>query len=182
MKWITLVRSVVSLVCAGMLALGAPRTATAAEYLLQPGDVLSLMIVGAPELTQRVPVEMDGEAWFPVIGGIPVAGTSLKDVRQRVSEAYSATGVNLASGVESVPQLVRPNQVHVTMAEYRPVFVTGELLQPRTIEFRPGLTLRQAVAMAGTSEVPQAEVGAERERIAALVIDLSRIQARIWSL
>ena len=141
-----------ALSCACLLSSIAPTEASAEEYLLQPGDTLSLMIVGAPEMSRTIPIEMDGTAWFPVIGEIAVGETSLKDVRERVAQAYSATGIAQPTGPDRFPEFVQPSQVYVGIEEYRPIYVTGDLLQPRTIDFRPGLTLRQVIALASVGD------------------------------
>jgi polysaccharide export outer membrane protein len=160
----------------------APTAASAEEYLLQPGDTLSLMIVGAPEMSRTIPIEIDGTAWFPVIGEIAVGETSLKDVRGRVAQAYSATGITQPTGADSFPEFVQPSQVYVGIEEYRPIYLTGDLLQPRTIDFRPGLTLRQVIALASVGDIGQGGQRAVREKLESALVELSRVYARIWSL
>jgi polysaccharide export outer membrane protein len=140
------------------------------------------MIVGAPEMSRTIPIEMDGTAWFPVIGEVPVGGTSLRDVRERVAQAYSATSVTQPAGADSVPEFVQPSQVYVGVEEYRPIYVTGDLLEPRTIGFRPGLTLRQVIALASVGDTGQGGQRAVREGLDAALIELSRVYARIWGL
>ena len=171
-----------ALSCACLLSSIAPTEASAEEYLLQPGDTLSLMIVGAPEMSRTIPIEMDGTAWFPVIGEIAVGETSLKDVRERVAQAYSATGIAQPTGPDRFPEFVQPSQVYVGIEEYRPIYVTGDLLQPRTIDFRPGLTLRQVIALASVGDTGQGGQRAVTESLESALIELSRVYARIWSL
>ena len=96
-----------ALFCACILGPMAPTAASAEGYLLQPGDVLSLVIVGAPEMSRTIPIEMDGTAWFPVVGEVPVGGSSLKEVRERVAQAYSATGIQ-PGGIDGVPEFRPP--------------------------------------------------------------------------
>jgi polysaccharide export outer membrane protein len=168
--------------CACLLSSIAATEASAEEYLLQPGDTLSLMIVGAPEMSRTIPIEMDGTAWFPVIGEIAVGEASLKDVRERVAQAYSATGIAQPTGPARFPEFVQPSQVYVGIDEYRPIYVTGGFLQPRTIDFRPGLTLRQVIALASVGGTGQGSQRAVSERLDSALVELSRVYARIWSL
>ena len=107
------------------------------------------MFVGA-DTSYSIPVEIDGVAWFPIIGAVPVSGLSLADVRTQVADAYSATSISFDIGGSA--QLLRPNQVHVGVAEYRPVYVGGSLGQPVVLDYRPGLTLRQALTLAGSRQ------------------------------
>jgi polysaccharide export outer membrane protein len=43
--------------------------------------------------------------------------------------------------------------VNITIAEYRPVYVSGDVAKPGELPFRPGLTVRQAIALAGGYDV-----------------------------
>src|SRR5262245_64847379 len=60
--------------------------AHAKDYLIQAGDTLELSVAGAPELRQRIPVNVQGVASFPLVGDIEAAGKSLKEVRSKVQE------------------------------------------------------------------------------------------------
>jgi polysaccharide biosynthesis/export protein len=157
------------------------RNGAASAYLLQPVNVLSLSVVGAPELTRSVPVEMDGTAWFPLIGEVAVAGTALRDMRRCVAQAYSVTPLDPAGGTVGAGKLARSSQVNVSISEYRPVYGTGAVLAPRAVEFRPGLTLQQAISPADAGDLRPRSQLALRESLEAAVVDLSRIYARIWS-
>ena len=46
------------------------------------------------------------------------------------------------------PYLVNP-EVTVSIREYRPFFLHGEVQQPGGIAYQPGLTLQKAIALAG---------------------------------
>ena len=52
-----------------------------AEYRIQTGDVLEVAVAGIPELKQRVPVSVDGEISYPLIGQIKVAGMPISEAR-----------------------------------------------------------------------------------------------------
>lgn len=135
----------VFLTCACFLVLLSPARGHAADYRLQPGDVLSIQIIGPVEMGQLVPIEIDGTAWFPIIGEVPAADTTLKELRRRVADAYSVTSFPNTTGTESVPQLILSSQVYLAIASYRPILMVGELGQPGIIEFEPGLTLKRAI-------------------------------------
>ena len=44
---------------------------------------------------------------------------------------------------------IAPNEVSLQISEYRRVYVSGDVLHPGQVMYRPGLTVRQAVAIAG---------------------------------
>lgn len=156
--------------------------ARAEDYRLQPGDVLKMMIVGALDFERTVPVEMDGFAWFPLIGPIQARGMSLNDIRTRAAVAYAT--MSIASPFEpgrGLPRDLEQSQVHVTVAEYRPVYLTGDVAEPREILFRPGLTLHQVVSLA-SRPVPTGSRSASTGEIEAAATELGGGRARVWRL
>jgi polysaccharide export outer membrane protein len=104
----------------------------------------------------------------------------MTEVRSQVADAYSATSIS--SDVGGSTQLLRPNQVFVGVAQYRPVYVGGYLSQPLVIDYRPGLTLRQALTLAGSRQGSPETRSDTTERIKTLTYELGRIEARIWRL
>ena len=66
-------------------------------------------------------------------------------------------------GRESVTPIA-PDAVLVTIAEYRPVYVNGDVTKPGEQTFRPGMTVRQAVALAGGYEITPADLRGALER------------------
>lgn len=161
-----------------------PSAGSADEYLLQPGDVLKVVIVGAPELSQTVPIEMDGAAWFPLIGAIPAEGVSLNEIRGRVAEAFAIMSTGRPFGPSGeLPQIIDESHVFVSIAEYRPVYLTGQVAEPREIPFRPGLTARHVLALASApGAAPGAARPATSDEIETAATELGREYARIWRL
>ncbi len=170
------------LTCTFLLVFLSPTFGRAEEYLLQPGDILSFKIIGPVELEQTVPIEMDGTAWFPIIGEVQAAETTLRQIRERVADAYSVTSFPVTLGTENLPQLILSSQVYVGISSYRPIYIAGDLPTPLIIDFQPGMTLRKAVVLAsvGSSTSSTAIIVMEQEE--AQMLNLARAYARIWSL
>ena len=125
-----------------------------AEYRIQPGDVLEIAVTGLPDIKQRGTVDNDGQITVPLTPPVLVAGLGLGQVQARIKELlsqriYQHRG---ADGRDSVTA-ISPDSVIVTIAEYRPVYLTGDVTKPGEQAFRPGLTVRQAVALAGGYEI-----------------------------
>ena len=59
---------------------------SSAEYLLAPGDVLEITALGLPDLKQSTTIDVDGQAYFPVLGQMKAAGTSLPELRDKIRE------------------------------------------------------------------------------------------------
>lgn len=124
--------------------------ARAQEYLLHPGDVIEMSITGLPEMSQRSTVQIDGSLSLPEVGDIDAAGRPISEIREVIRAALSSKllVVYLPTGAE-VTRVVSRDQVTAAVAEYRPVFVSGDVSLPGERVFRPGMTARQAIAAAG---------------------------------
>ena len=73
---------------------------------------------------------------LPLIGKVSVAGRTVGEAQQLIQE-------QLADGV-----LVNPT-VSVSIPEYRPIFVTGDVKTPGSYPFMFGETVKAAIATAG---------------------------------
>jgi polysaccharide export outer membrane protein len=107
-----------------------------APYLLGAGDRVSVTVFGEEALSGDFRVGADGDLSFPLIGRVPAVGRSLEEVRQTIT-------ARLANGL-----LVQP-RVSAEIAEYRRIFVLGEVRAPGAYPFSPGMTVLEAVALAG---------------------------------
>jgi polysaccharide export outer membrane protein len=128
--------------------------AYAKDYLIQAGDTLELSVAGAPDLRQRIPVNVQGVASFPLVGEIEAAGKSLTEVRSKVQETLPTKEFRLRTGEgREVPVIVSPQAIDVVIAEYRPIYLNGDVSKPGEVAYRPGLTVRQAIALGGGYDV-----------------------------
>ncbi len=120
------------------------------EYRLGAGDALEISIAGIPDLKQRVPVQQDGSISFPLLGTIAVAGLSASNARAKIQAGLAAKVFRQRGpdGRENVI-VIEPDQVTTTIAEFRPVFVDGDVAKPGEQTYRPGMTVREAVALSG---------------------------------
>ena len=110
-------------------------------------------------------------------------GQSLSAVRDLAAEAYVAVSLppTLAPAIGPLLTLDK-YQVMVTVAAYRPVYVTGAVADPREIAFRPGLTLRHVLALTSPPPAPGVQSPATTEEIGAAATGLAHEYARIWRL
>lgn len=121
-----------------------------AEYSLAPGDIVEMSIVGMRDLRHRAQVDFDGKVSLPLVGSVEAAGLSLAGLRARIQEAIGRKAVRqrMDDGRET-SVLIEPDEVTLDIAEYRPVYVNGDVSKPGEVRFRSSLTVRQAVALAG---------------------------------
>ena len=132
----------------------AMRVAVAADipgpYQLSPGDTVEIGIATIPERTQRAMVQMDGTIAIPEVGLIMVGGLTSAQLQTRM-EAILPSKVfhmRLPDGQEQVI-VIKPSDVTAIIAEYRPIYVTGNVLTPGQQAYRPLMTVRQAIAVSG---------------------------------
>lgn len=125
-----------------------------AEFLLGSGDTIEVSIAGMPSLTTRATIDLDGSVTFPIIGSIPASGASINVLRQRIQGEFSKKAVSLREpDGRTVITPVSPEEVLVSVSQYRPVYLLGDLARVGEVAYRPGLTVRQAVAAAGGYDV-----------------------------
>ncbi|MCF8177317.1 MAG: polysaccharide export protein [Sulfuritalea sp.] len=107
------------------------------SYRLGAGDVVSIRVLGEDDLKrEKIRLSDAGTISFPIIGEIRVLG-------KRVIELETL----IADGLRG-KYLLHP-VVSVTIEEYRPFFMNGQVEKPGAYPYQPGLTIRKAVSLAG---------------------------------
>lgn len=105
-------------------------------YRLGVGDKLKLTVFGEENLSGQFEVNALGQVSLPLIGEMPAKGLAIQQFRDSVAR-------RLADGYLKSPK------VTVEILNYRPIYVQGEVKNGGEFPFRPGLSLRDAVAIAG---------------------------------
>ncbi len=151
---ITWFRAVVLSVPILLLALGLDTAFAQSAYKLQAGDSLSISVLGFPELSQRVMIQTDGAIADVLLGRVNAAGADILEVQNRMREMLAGRLYQkmLASG-QSVAVRISPDSLVLDIASYGPVYIDGDIAKPGELNFRPGLSVRQAVALAGGYDV-----------------------------
>lgn len=177
------------LAAVGLALLGA-LVPCRAEYRLSPGDIVEITVAGMPDLKQRVPIQLDGTITLPIVGTIAAAGATSADVRARVEMALAAKVLRQRTpdGRDQVV-LIQPGDVAVAVAEYRPVYVNGDVLQPGQHPYRPQMTVRHAIVLSGgvsTVRGRGANIGVEvvevEREYRTTALALAREQVHAWRL
>jgi polysaccharide biosynthesis/export protein len=124
------------------------------DYRLNLGDVLEISVHGFPELRQKAMVELNGEVSLPPAGRIRIVGMNIAEAQAAIRKLVTARPLRqkFADGRENLT-VVAADDVSVSISEYRPVYVTGDVAKPGELVFRPGLTVRQAIALAGGFDI-----------------------------
>jgi polysaccharide export outer membrane protein len=109
-----------------------------AAQILGAGDVFEVRVVGEPDLSGVYRVSSEGTIAFPFCGTVAVAGKSAPGLAQQLTEC-------LGNGYIKNPQ------VTVFIKEYnsKKVFVFGEVSKPGTFAYEDGMSVIQAITIAG---------------------------------
>jgi protein involved in polysaccharide export with SLBB domain len=124
-------------------------TAIAAEqYRLVPQTKLRLTVV------QFMPTRGDYQRWDALGGDVMVSseGTILLPVLGSISIGNldrAGLAAEIAKRLQAKLGLVNPPDTTVEIVEYPPIYMVGSVSTPGQYQFRPGLTVLQAVALAG---------------------------------
>jgi polysaccharide export outer membrane protein len=147
------VRSGIYAACVAAAMTAMPQMARA-EYRLAPGDVLEISAASLPELKQRAQVDPDGDISLPFGGRIHAAGLTLSEVQAKVRESLPAKEFRRRTDEgREYPVILTPGEIGVVIAEYKPIYLNGDVSKPGEQLYRPGMTVRQAVALAGGYDI-----------------------------
>ncbi|WP_274424712.1 polysaccharide biosynthesis/export family protein [Chelativorans sp. YIM 93263] len=121
-------------------------------YLIGAGDQLRITVLGQGELTNSYSVDQSGNVAFPIVGSVPARGRTAAQIEKTIAQ-------KLRGGY------LRDPDVTVEVAQYRPIFVMGEVGEPGQYSFVPGMTVQKAIAVGGgfTPRAEQANVDVTRE-------------------
>lgn len=107
------------------------------QYRLQRGDVISVIFYANPEMNQEAIVKPDGNISLFLVADIQAEGLTLTELEAVVEKEYSK-------------QMKGP-EIRLTMEKFLGynVYVGGEVVNPGTYPLTKGLTLLQAIFLAG---------------------------------
>ncbi|MBT8421998.1 MAG: polysaccharide biosynthesis/export family protein [Gammaproteobacteria bacterium] len=131
------------------LPAAAQNPATANDYKINAGDILSISVWREPDLQGEVLVRPDGKFSFPLAGDVQAEGNSVEDIRALLTERLSRLIPDLVINVSAVQ--INGNKV----------YVIGQVNRPGEFVANPQVDVLQALAIAGGT-TPFAEVNAIR--------------------
>lgn len=119
-------------------AMPAPVPVLPSAYRLTPGDVLDITVQGHDDFRQTATINPDGTISYVGVGTIVAAGLTREQLTQALTKRL-------------VRQVLRPRvNVSVQQTHPRQVSMTGQGVHlPGVYDWRPGMTLLDAIAAAG---------------------------------
>lgn len=109
------------------------------DYVLAPGDVINVTVFNEPELSvENLRIPGNGVVSYPLLGRINTTNYSVATLEKQLTAM-------LLNGYLKKPR------VSISVVQYRPFFVRGDVDQPGQHPFTEGMTLEQALTVAGGS-------------------------------
>ena len=119
---------------------GAQGEAAAYEYgtgyRVGAGDKLTIRVAGEADLTGDYLVDGSGNISMPYVQSVTVAGMTSVQIERLVAR-------RLRGGY------LRDPQVSAQVTEFRPFYIMGEVDNAGSFAYRPGMTVQNAIAIAG---------------------------------
>jgi len=105
-------------------------------YRLDAGDRLRVTVFGEADLTNTYTVDKSGHVAFPLVGSVPARGRTPQEIEGTLA-------AKLRGG------FLRNPDVSVEVDRYRPFYIMGEVGQAGQYAYVPGMTVQNAIAIAG---------------------------------
>lgn len=113
-----------------------PAAADTAAYRLGSGDKIRVTVFNEKDLSGDFDVNEQGLVALPLIGQVKVGGLTLSEAESLITQRYGKD------------YLVNP-RVNVEVMNYRPFFILGEVKNPGSYPYVNGMSIVNAVALAG---------------------------------
>ncbi len=118
------------------------------EYVLGASDRIRIRMVAwdstalaftrFSEIEGEYTISSDGRLWLPLIGPVEAAGETPSFLAEKIT-VFLQQSIGLAEEPSTT----------VEVAEYRPIYILGDVQRPGSYEYQPGLRVDQAIALAG---------------------------------
>ncbi|HLT79039.1 MAG TPA: polysaccharide biosynthesis/export family protein [Ferrovibrio sp.] len=105
-------------------------------YRLGSGDRVRITVYGQPELTGEYQVDGTGQLAFPLIGQVQAGGLTGQGLEQALVDKLK-------------PDYLKNPSVSVEVLTYRPFYIVGEVKQPGSYPYVTGMSVINAIALAG---------------------------------
>ena len=106
------------------------------EYSLGAGDKLKIVVFGHEDLSGQFEVDGTGAVSLPLVGTVRVGGKTISEAERAVVTALK-------------PDYLKNPRVSLQVLNYRPFYIIGEVKEPGSYPYVNGLTVLEAVAIAG---------------------------------
>ena len=113
-----------------------PQRISDGPYVLGPNDRVRIKAYSDDQLSGEYEIDSSGHLSIPLIGQVKASGLTTRQLEQRLAAAMKG-------------KIAQKPEINVEVAAYAPFYIYGEVKKAGDYPFRPGLTLTDAIAMAG---------------------------------
>jgi protein involved in polysaccharide export with SLBB domain len=106
------------------------------EYVLGPGDKLKVTVFGNEDLSGESEIDPSGQVTLPLIQQVPAAGKTISQLEAEIRKKLS-------------PDFVKNPRLSIEVLNYRPFYIIGEVKSPGSYPYVAGMTVVNAIALAG---------------------------------
>lgn len=106
------------------------------EYRLGSGDEVRVNVFGHEDLSGDFTVDGGGNVALPLIGNVAAGGKTLRQFERNIIAALK-------------PDYLKNPRVSADVLNYRPFYIIGEVKKPGSYPYVNGMTVVNAVALAG---------------------------------
>jgi polysaccharide export outer membrane protein len=120
----------------GALARAADTAALEEQYRLAAGDKVRVTVYGHEDLSGEFEVDASGRLALPLIQEVTAAALTLRELEQAITDRLQ-------------PDYLKNPRVNVEILNFRPFYIVGEVKTPGSYPYANGMTVINAVAVAG---------------------------------
>ena len=113
-----------------------PGGATDAQYRLNVGDKLNIVVFGHEDVSGEFQIDGGGNITMPLLGQVAAANRIVTQLQAEITAALDKD------------YIVNP-RVSIEVLNYRPFYILGQVNAPGSYPYVSGMDVRQAVAIAG---------------------------------
>lgn len=110
--------------------------ASDSNYRLGPGDKIKIQVYLEDDLSMELTLDESGSFDYPYLGAISAQGKTAKQLKDELTQGL----------LQDI--LVNPS-VNVSIESYRQFYIGGEVKNSGGYAYQPGLTVKQAITLAG---------------------------------
>jgi protein involved in polysaccharide export with SLBB domain len=116
--------------------LQAVAAAATAVPRFQGGEKIRITVYGEPTLSGDYDIDPNGVVSLPLAGTVQAVGLTQPELEQALAKKFKS-------------EYLRNPKVTVTILQFRPIYIVGEISKPGEFPFKPGLNILTAMALAG---------------------------------
>ena len=112
------------------------KAVAAAPPVLAAGETITVIVFGEASLTGKYPIDPSGYVSLPLAGTVKAAGLTPEKFARILEKQFGS-------------KYLTDPKITVEVAEFRPFYIVGEIERPGVYPYAGGLTVLNAVAIAG---------------------------------